>query len=132
MLRNMKIVVFGDQQRVGALHDGAVIDMNRASERLPAQLDAFIAAGQAALDEAQQAIERAIAAGRDTGLVVPLAQTKLHAPWPRRRIACVGGNYAAHLMGMEAERAAEGEITLESITQRTRANGQWGFWKVAD
>src|SRR5947207_324452 len=131
-LGKMKIVVFGDQQRVGALHDGAVIDLNRASERLPSQLDAFIAAGQAALDEAQQAIERAMAAGPDSGLLVPLAQTQLHAPLPRRRIACVGGNYAAHLMGMEAGRAVEGEVTLESITQRTRANGQWGFWKVAD
>jgi 2-keto-4-pentenoate hydratase/2-oxohepta-3-ene-1,7-dioic acid hydratase in catechol pathway len=65
-------------------------------------------------------------------LLVSLTQTRLHAPWPRRRIACVGGNYAAHLMGMEAGRAGEGEVTLESITQKTRANGQWGFWKVPD
>jgi 2-keto-4-pentenoate hydratase/2-oxohepta-3-ene-1,7-dioic acid hydratase in catechol pathway len=128
----MKIVVFGDQQRVGALHDDAVVDLNRASERLPSQLGAFIAAGQGALDEAQRAIERAVAAGPGSGLLVPLTQTKLHAPWPRRRIACVGGNYAAHLIGMEAGRATEGEVTLESITQRTRANGQWGFWKVPD
>jgi 2-keto-4-pentenoate hydratase/2-oxohepta-3-ene-1,7-dioic acid hydratase in catechol pathway len=34
---------------------------------------------------------------------------------------------------MEAGRAGEGEVvTLDSITQRTRANGQWGFWKVPD
>jgi len=128
----MKIVVFGDQQRVGALHNDAVVDLNRVSERLPSQLEAFIAAGPAAIDEAQQAIERAAAAGPGSGLLVPLSETRLHAPWPRRRIACVGGNYAAHLMGMEGGRAGEAEVTLESITQRTRANGQWGFWKVPD
>ena len=128
----MKIVVFGDQQRVGALHGGSIVELNRASERLPAELEAFIAAGQAALDEAQQAIERAVAAGAESGMLVPLDKTRLHAPWPRRRIACVGGNYAAHLVGMEGGRSGEGEVTLESVTQRTRANGQWGFWKVPD
>lgn len=128
----MKIVVFGDQQRVGILHNDAVVDLNRASERIPSQLTSFIAAGQAALDEAQRAVERAVAMGPGSGLLVPLSQTKLHAPWPGRRIACVGGNYAAHLMGMEAGGPGGGEVTLESVTQRTRANGQWGFWKVPD
>lgn len=128
----MKIVVFGAQQRVGALLDHAVVDLNRGSERIPAQLEAFIAAGQPALDEAQRVIAHAADAGPDSGLLVPLNQTKLHAPWPRRRIACVGGNYAAHLIGMEAGRAGDGEATLESVTRRTRTNGQWGFWKVPD
>jgi 2-keto-4-pentenoate hydratase/2-oxohepta-3-ene-1,7-dioic acid hydratase in catechol pathway len=128
----MKIVVFGDQQRVGALQDGYVVDLNRASERLPARLDAFIAGGQATLDEAQRAIERSLAAGPDSGLLARVADVKLHAPWPMRRIACVGGNYAAHLIGMEAGRGGEGEVTLESITQKTRAAGQWGFWKVPE
>jgi 2-keto-4-pentenoate hydratase/2-oxohepta-3-ene-1,7-dioic acid hydratase in catechol pathway len=126
----MRVVVFGDQRRLGALHGDAVVDLNRASDRLPSQLEAFIAGGQAMLDEAERAIERSVGAG--SGALVPLSETRLHAPWPGRRIACVGGNYAAHLMGMEAGRTGEGEVTLESITQRTRANGQWGFWKVLD
>jgi 2-keto-4-pentenoate hydratase/2-oxohepta-3-ene-1,7-dioic acid hydratase in catechol pathway len=120
----MKIVVFGDEHRVGALHDGFVVDLNRASERLPSQLEAFIAGGQAVLDEARRAIEQASAAA-----LTPIGDVKLHAPWPMRRIACVGGNYAAHLAGMESGRG-DGEVTLESIIQKTRAAGQWGFWKV--
>jgi 2-keto-4-pentenoate hydratase/2-oxohepta-3-ene-1,7-dioic acid hydratase in catechol pathway len=122
----MKIVVFGDEQRVGALHDGFVVDLNRASERLPARLEAFIGGGQAVLAEAQRTIERSMAAGAQ---ITPIGEVKLHAPWPMRRIACVGGNYAAHLAGMEGGRGGA-EVTLESITQKTRAAGQWGFWKV--
>jgi 2-keto-4-pentenoate hydratase/2-oxohepta-3-ene-1,7-dioic acid hydratase in catechol pathway len=123
----MKIVVFGDEQRVGALHDGFVVDLNRASEGLPSHLEAFIAGGQPVLDEAQRAIERSVAAGTQ---ITPIGDVKLRAPWPMRRIACVGGNYAAHLAGMEGGRTGDGEVTLESITQKTRAAGQWGFWKV--
>ena len=127
----MRIVVFGDAQRVGALQDGYVLDLNRASEDVPARLDAFIAGGSATLDVARREIERSFRGGPDTGLLIPVAEVKLHAPWPLRRIACVGGNYAAHLIGMEpAARSGEGEVTLESVTQKTRAAGQWGFWKV--
>jgi len=120
----MRIVVFGDEQRVGALHEGFVVDLNRASEQLPARLEPFIAGGRAVLDEAQRAIERSIAAGTQ---ITPVGDVKLRAPWPMRRIACVGGNYAAHLAGMEG---GGGEVSLDSITQKTRAAGQWGFWKV--
>jgi acylpyruvate hydrolase len=55
---------------------------------------------------------------------------KLHAPWPERRIACVGGNYAAHLAGMWANRLGKTDVTLEQITEEARKTGQWGFWKV--
>ena len=44
-------------------------------------------------------------------IVYDLSEVKLHAPWPERRIACVGGNYAAH-------------------TEEAKKAGQWGFWKV--
>jgi acylpyruvate hydrolase len=128
----MKIVVFGDRHRVGALHDGYVVDLNRVSNaRLPADLAAFIAGGPAMLDEAQHTIDQAFKQGPDDGLLTPVADAKLRAPWPMRRIACVGGNYAAHLMGMEPSGSGEGDVTLESITHKTRAAGQWGFWKVA-
>jgi 2-keto-4-pentenoate hydratase/2-oxohepta-3-ene-1,7-dioic acid hydratase in catechol pathway len=54
---------------------------------------------------------------------------KLHAPWPERRIACVGGNYAAHLAGMWAGRpGVTGD--LAQITGMARDEGQWGFWKT--
>src|SRR5579859_5352894 len=57
---SMRIVVFGDAQRVGALQDGYVLDLNRASEDVPARLDAFIAGGSATLDVARREIERSL------------------------------------------------------------------------
>jgi len=124
----MRIVVFGDERRVGAWAGERIVDLNRADPAIPASLEAFISAGPPALDAAQRAIERAPSAA--PGVTQPAESVTLHAPWPGRRIACVGGNYAAHLRGMEAGRPGAGGSTLEEITQRTRAAGQWGFWKV--
>jgi 2-keto-4-pentenoate hydratase/2-oxohepta-3-ene-1,7-dioic acid hydratase in catechol pathway len=121
----MRIVVFGDQQRVGALVDDRIIDLNRADPNLPANLLAFIEGGPAAIEAAQRAVERAQSGG-PAEAVFDAAEVKLHAPWPGRRIACVGGNYASHLRGMGGGAAG----SLEEITERTRAAGQWGFWKV--
>ena len=121
----MKIVVFGDQRRIGALDGDRVVDLNRANAQIPATLEAFIAAGPRALEQAERAIREAH--GGD--VVFALQQVKLRAPFPGRRIACMGGNFADHLMGMEANRSGEA-VTLESITEKTRAAGQWGFWKV--
>jgi 2-keto-4-pentenoate hydratase/2-oxohepta-3-ene-1,7-dioic acid hydratase in catechol pathway len=124
----MKIVVFGDDRRVGALVGEQIIDLNVVDPVLPANLEAFISAGPAAIESAQRAIE-----GTTTlkpSAVRTLGSVTLHAPWPARRIACVGGNYAAHLQGMEANRPGNEGATLAQITERTRAAGQWGFWKV--
>src|SRR5205814_1730935 len=57
--------------------------------------------------------------------VFKVSDVKLHAPWPGRRIACAGGNFGKHLMGMEPA----GSV-LEEVVQKTRDRGQWGFWKV--
>lgn len=146
----MKIVVFGPEQRVGELEGDRIVDLNRAfasylrergennpgptaDERVPAWLEAFIAAGQGALDNARRAIEHATASGPGAApaggpLLYPAGDVELHAPWPGRRIACMGGNYADHLMGMEAQRG--GAPTLEEVTRTARERGQWGFWKV--
>ena len=105
----MKVVVFGPQRRVGALVGNEVIDLQQPSLRT------FIEGGQAALDAAQRIV--------DTGTREAL--TNLRAPWPERRIACMGGNYADHLAGMQP-----GGHSLEEITRTTREGGQWGFWKV--
>jgi len=58
------------------------------------------------------------------------SEVKLHAPWPERRIACVGGNYAAHLAGMWANRLGKTDVSMEQITEEAKKAGQWGFWKV--
>ncbi len=150
----MKIVVFGPQQRVGAWEDERVIDLNRAffrylrerrgdakaqeqaEARVPSRLEAFIALGPAALEDAQRAIEQVAKAGLDAGrngggVVHQAKDVKLHAPWPYRRIACAGGNFASHLAGMRADRPGA-TSDLEQITREARQGGQWGFWKVPD
>ena len=141
----MKIGVFGPDRRVGALEGEKVIDLNRAftsylreqrgdmsaqeqaNARVPAHLETFIAAGHAATEDAQRAIEYALSR-QAAGVLHEINDVKIHAPWPGRRIACVGGNYAAHLAGMWARRpGVTGD--LAQITRLAREEGQWGFWK---
>lgn len=148
----MKIVVWGPERRVGALVGESVIDLNgglaralreqgdahpqeQAAKRLPSRLLAFIEAGDAALQETRRVIDRfgKTSAQDDLGaprVVHKAAEVKLHAPWPERRIACVGGNYAAHLAGMWANRLGKTDVSIEQITEEARKAGQWGFWKV--
>src|SRR5581483_8404784 len=120
----MKIVVFGPARRVGALIGEKIIDLNAA---LTASLRE---AGAAGLDEARRVIDRFSGAAPDQEVVHNAAAAKIHAPWPERRIACVGGNYAAHLAGMWANRLGKTDVSIEQITEEARKAGQWGFWKV--
>lgn len=149
-MRDMRIVVFGDERRVGALDGGQVVDLNRAfaqlvrdrqggsaeveaASRVPPALETFISAGSSALDAAREVLERLRSAGAEAlgaGAVLARSSVRLHAPWPGRRIACIGGNYAAHLAGMEASRGGDASLSLAEITANTRDKGQWGFWKV--
>jgi 2-keto-4-pentenoate hydratase/2-oxohepta-3-ene-1,7-dioic acid hydratase in catechol pathway len=141
----MKIVLFGPERRIGAWRGDKIIDLNRAlasylreqrgdanaqahaDDRIPSRLESFIALGKVAIEDAQRAIEHATKSGAD-GVVHDASRVKLHAPWPERRLACVGGNYAAHLAGMWAGRpGVTGD--LAQITQMARGEGQWGFWK---
>jgi 2-keto-4-pentenoate hydratase/2-oxohepta-3-ene-1,7-dioic acid hydratase in catechol pathway len=143
----MKIVLFGAEKRIGAWQGDKVIDLNRAfasylreqrgdanaqahaDERVPAGLENLIALGAAALEDADRAIQHIAESGAGLAAIVhDLNGVKLHAPWPERRIACVGGNYAAHLAGMWAGRpGVTGD--LAQITRMAREEGQWGFWK---
>src|ERR1035437_3725639 len=125
----MKIVVFGPDRRVGALEGNKVIDLNRVDSSIPAQLTALIAAGKPALDAAKNAIAKA-----SGDAVQDAAKVKLHAPWPGKRIAMVGGNYADHLAGMEANMHGT-PLTGDAIQKAfevARGKGHWGFWKVLD
>ena len=148
----MKIVVFGPERRVGALVGEKVIDLNRgmarqlkergeskadeqAATRLPSRLLTFIESGTSGLESAQRVIDQfaTLAPNDDRGepkVVHNASDVKLHAPWPERRIACVGGNYAAHLAGMWANRLGKTDVSIEQITEEARKGGQWGFWKV--
>ena len=141
----MKIVLFGPERRIGAWQNDKVIDLNRAwanylrgqhgeinaqaqaDEKIPMRLDRFIALGKAGIEDAERAIEYATKQGMEA-VVHDAKNVQFHAPWPERRIACVGGNYAAHLAGMWAGRpGVTGD--LAQITQLAREEGQWGFWK---
>ncbi|MGE5215615.1 MAG: fumarylacetoacetate hydrolase family protein [Chloroflexota bacterium] len=148
----MKIVVFGQDRRVGALVGESIVDLNYGlartlrdhgsanpeelvAKQIPSRLLSFIEAGDAALREAQRVIDcfGKASAQDDRGeprVVYTAAEVKLHAPWPERRIACVGGNYAAHLAGMWANRLGKTDVSIEQITEEARKAGQWGFWKV--
>ena len=106
-----------------------------AAEWLPPDLKSFIEGGPLALENAQQVIDHFNGIGCDDGgelanVVHSCSRVKLHAPWPERRIACVGGNYAAHLVGMWANRLGKTDITLEEVAREAKKAGQWGFWKV--
>jgi 2-keto-4-pentenoate hydratase/2-oxohepta-3-ene-1,7-dioic acid hydratase in catechol pathway len=126
----MKIVVFGPEKRVGALVGERVIDLNRANAQISARLLNFIEAGTPALDAARRVIDQYGNSNADNQIIHSLNGVKLHAPWPERRIACVGGNYAAHLLGMWANRLGKTDMTVEEVTREAKKAGQWGFWKV--
>ena len=148
----MKILVYGPERRMGALVGERVIDLNgamkrhlqergaanaveQAATRLPARLLSFIERGSAAVEDARWMIaqfDRSLPDDDQGGVQVvhDLKRVQLHAPWPERRIACAGGNYAAHLVGMWANRLGRTDVTIEQITEEARKGDQWGFWKV--
>jgi 2-keto-4-pentenoate hydratase/2-oxohepta-3-ene-1,7-dioic acid hydratase in catechol pathway len=148
----LKIVIFGPERRLGALAGDCVIDLNRGfaryvqergdrnpneqpAERLPSDLKSFIEGGAIALENAQRVIDHfagldGAEGGELSTVVYRRSRVKLHAPWPERRIACVGGNYAAHLLGMWANRLGKTDITVEEVAREAKKAGQWGFWKV--
>ncbi|MCD6075139.1 MAG: hypothetical protein K0Q70_2022, partial [Rhodospirillales bacterium] len=121
----MKIVIFGDENRVGALDGDRVVDLNRVDSKIPARLDAFIEGGKQVLDQAQAALSKA-----DGAAVHKADAVKLKAPWPGKRLAMVGGNYADHLAGMNRNLGHGGAVTIEDAYKAAREAGHWGFWKV--
>ncbi len=151
----MRIVVFGDDRRVGAVDSGGVVNLSEAflamardgsedaeddhgKPRVPARLLTLIDGGQRALDDARRALEAARATSSvDVGptgrhIVHDPRAVLLHAPWPGRRIACAGGNYPDHLARMTANTDRSLTRSLEETVTNARRAGQWGFWKVVD
>jgi 2-keto-4-pentenoate hydratase/2-oxohepta-3-ene-1,7-dioic acid hydratase in catechol pathway len=143
----LKIVVFGEDSRVGALVADQVVDVNRAfaqrlrtqghenadetaADRTPADLKQFITVGQSAIDDAQEAIEFALTQRAGDGVIYQAGAVRLRAPWTGGRIACGGGNFAKHLLGMFGHLPGHENDTVESITKNARELPQWGFWKV--
>lgn len=148
----MKVVLFGPTKRLGAWVDERIIDLDHAFASLnesrrktpglvedprsitntdrQSTLEAFIQLGERGLERAQRAIEHAISMDVDAMISHRRQDVRLAAPWTGRRIACVGGNFADHLIGMERSRGLGDQATLEEATTKARSAGHWGFWKV--
>jgi 2-keto-4-pentenoate hydratase/2-oxohepta-3-ene-1,7-dioic acid hydratase in catechol pathway len=106
-----------------------------AGERLSPDLKSFIEIVAIALKNAHRVINHFAGIDCDNGgelskVVHSRSRVKLHAPWPERRIACVGGNYAAHLVGMGANRLGRTDITVEEVAREAKKAGKWRFWKM--
>lgn len=140
----MKIVVFGPDQRVGAVHDGTIVDLSGAYAKylherdgqphpievaealVPWDLARFIEGGKRTLENAQKALDYLFGQAQDqkdprgAALVSPATAVHIHAPRPRgTRIACAGSNFADHRNRMTARSGRE-----------ERKPFIWGFWKV--
>ena len=152
----MKIVLFGAAQRIGALEDGKIVDLNYAfvkyvSEKtderrpsalaglvVPPDLGGFIEAGPRGLDGARRSIEYLFGQALDQEgpngevIVCQAGQVKLHPPLASRaaRIICAGTNYPDHTQGLR--RHATGKlIPIDEIVQDARETGVHGFWKFS-
>ena len=122
----MKITVFGDESRIGALDGDRLVDLNRADPRIPVSLDAFIEGGKEVLDLARSAMSKA---GGEQ--ILRANDVRYRAPWPGKRIAMVGGNYADHLAYMNLNLSTGRATTIDGAYEEARQSGQWGFWKTA-
>ena len=123
----MKIVVFGQERRVGALAGDNVIDLNAIDPSLPSDLEQFIIAGDVALRSAQRAIDQA----GNGAAVIPVNQATLHAPLAHRgvKICMAGANYADHLY--DNMKRQNPDITFEQVREQSRQRGISGFWKLS-
>ena len=123
----MKIVVFGQDRRVGALVGDNVIDLNAVDTSLPSDLEQFIVAGDRVLQGAQRAIDQT----KTGAAVIPVSQTTLHAPLAHRgvKICMAGANYADHLY--DNMKRQNPDITFEQVRQQSRERGISGFWKLS-
>ena len=123
----MKFVVFGDDARVGVLEGETVVDLSRSvlGEAGFGSLLELIEAGEAGLERARSAAERARASGGGT----PLSEVRLQAPWPGQRLALAGSNNADHHAAAFTNMGTP--LTKEQAYANQRAKPPSGFWALA-
>jgi acylpyruvate hydrolase len=151
----MKVVVYGPDERVGALIDDNIIDLNlayakyareaqdeplpnaMASAMAPANLADFIAGGPRAIESAEIALDHLKRTGdyeglRGEKLRLEAKDVRLHPPLVSRgtRIMNAGGNFADHSQGSRLRRQHR-EVTLEEVRNEAIERGMWGFNKLA-
>jgi 2-keto-4-pentenoate hydratase/2-oxohepta-3-ene-1,7-dioic acid hydratase in catechol pathway len=135
--------------RVGALVGDLVIDLNAADSRIAPDLLPLIEAGRAGLDRVQTIVDDVARVSEHA--VHGAADVSITAPWPGKRIAMAGANYAQHVLDAVSKPPSGGAApdvsdsaeappwksygnvqTLEQMTKLIRDQGPWGFWKTLD
>jgi acylpyruvate hydrolase len=118
----MRLVTFryDENQRVGALIDNRVIDLNYACEEMlksqeqlrakqiaeayvPANMVEFLQGGEPSMAMAKEAVDFALKSGKNFSrkVVLPVSEVRLEAPVNNpSKIICVGHNYREHILEM--------------------------------
>jgi len=139
----MRFVIYGDERRIGLLENATVIDVAEATKSYlggkinasqaeiaaalarTTSLAGFIEGGRRTLDLTRAAGDYA----RAEGLLQKASDLKLRAPWPGRRIACIGANFAEHIAHFMQNSGKP--ASLEDVYKGMRADGRpKGFWKI--
>lgn len=124
----MRFVVFGDDARVGLLEGETVLDLSRAAQGEAGfgSLLELIEAGEAGLERARSAAERARVSG---AVGTPLSKAKLQAPWAGQRLALAGSNNADHHAAAFTSMGTP--LTKEDAYANQRAKPPSAFWAMA-
>lgn len=135
----MKLAVYGPEERVAVLTALGMFDANHGSaaylEKLgsglaqvaaPAQIAKLIEAGPEALRLLEATTEWVLSERRD--VLSGIADADLRAPWPGRRIAAAGGNFAEHLSAGMSRRGHA--ISPAEAYEAVRADEPLGYWKL--
>lgn len=129
----MKFVVFGPDKRVGALQGERVLDLAKAAEANAAgssrptfdSLLALIEAGEQGLDAARTLIDK-FGGSDDPALSVPVSKVKLQPPFPGRRMALAGTNFAHHVANARANFGHS--VTAAEVLEASLKGPATGFW----
>ena len=138
----VKLVVFGEQRKLGLLEGQRVLDLALAGavyrqatgrhdtegEVAMSSLQALIEAGQRGLDLVRELSGR-LRADDQPGLWSDASAVQLHAPWPGQRFALVGSNNANHVATAFTNMGTP--RTVEEVRASTRKGAPSGFWGMA-
>ena len=122
----MEVVVFGADRRPGLLIDGDVVDVCTVSSEIPRTLEGFIRGGKGVLEQAHECAEIALERSHED-VVRSATLAELHAPWPGRRIACAGANYAEHVLGIYVNLLGRSGVTIDKRAGRVASERTVGI-----
>jgi 2-keto-4-pentenoate hydratase/2-oxohepta-3-ene-1,7-dioic acid hydratase in catechol pathway len=134
----VRLVVYGPESRVAVEVGGGLFDAAGAAAayrqprgggttaEIPVGLAGLVEAGRPAL-ELLRGVEEWVVAERPD-LVFAADAAQLRAPWPGRRIAAAGGNFADHLASGMARRGRR--MTAQEARQMVRSDEPLGYWKL--